>query len=265
MAKLSIKAGATSITVNLFIQDSSSTTGAGLTGLAFNTASLVAYYALPAAAAVAITLATQTVTGGYSSGGFVEISSANMPGWYRFDVPNAAIASGRFSSIHLKGATNMAPMPLEIELTGWDNSDGVRGGMTALPNAAAAAANGLMINGANSGTNLSFGTVSLGGLTTNITGNLTGNVVGTVSTLTTYTGNTPQTGDVFATANAEPSGIIASNASLASKIAWLTSLSLNKITQTTTTMTLRNAADNGNISTSPTSDDGVTATRGAFV
>lgn len=151
MAKISVKVATTSLTVNLFIQDSSSTTGAGLTGLAFNTASLVAYYALPAAAAVSITLATQTVTGAYSSGGFVEISSANMPGWYRFDVPNAAIASGRFSSIHFKGATNMAPVPLEIELTGWDNSDAVRGGMTALPNANAEAAGGLYTRGSGAG------------------------------------------------------------------------------------------------------------------
>lgn len=119
--KLSIKAGSTSQSINIFIQDSSSTTGAGLTGLAFNTASLVAYYALPRAAAVAITLATQTVTGAFSSGGFVEISSANMPGWYRLDLPDAALASGRFVSLHLKGATNMAPLPIEIELTGWDN------------------------------------------------------------------------------------------------------------------------------------------------
>ena len=34
-------------------------------------------------------------------------------------------------------------------------------------------------------------------LTANITGNITGNLVGTVSTLTTYTGNTPQTGDAY--------------------------------------------------------------------
>ncbi len=34
-----------------------------------------------------------------------------------------------------------------------------------------------------------------------ITGNITGNLIGTVSTLTTYTGNTPQTGDTYALAN----------------------------------------------------------------
>jgi len=34
--------------------------------------------------------------------------------------------------------------------------------------------------------------------TVNITGNITGNIIGTLSTLTTYTGNTPQTGDAYA-------------------------------------------------------------------
>ncbi len=188
MAKLSILAGSTSVTVPLFILDSSSTTGAGKTGLLYNTASLTAYYVLPAAAAVAITLATQTVTGAYSSGGFVEIDATNMPGWYRFDVPNAAIASGRSSGIHFKGAANMAPLPLEIELTAWNNQDGVRGGMTALPNAAAGASGGLVINGGNTGT------VALGGLTTT---QLAINGTNTVA----------QTGDVYPLADTEIAAI----------------------------------------------------------
>lgn len=120
--KLSILAGSTSQTVNVFIQDSSSTTGAGLAGLVYNSAGLTAYYALPKAAAAAITLATlAAVTSAYSSGGFKEIDATNMPGWYRFDIPDAALASGRFVSIHLKGATNMAPLPIEIELTATNN------------------------------------------------------------------------------------------------------------------------------------------------
>lgn len=115
--KLARKKGATSQTVYLFIQDSSSTTGAGLTGLAFNTASLVAYYVRGLGSATAITLATQTVTGTYSSGGFVEVSSSNMPGVYRLDIPNTALATGADSVvIMLKGATNMAPVALEIDL-----------------------------------------------------------------------------------------------------------------------------------------------------
>ncbi len=142
--KLSIKAGATSQSINVWIQDSASTTGAGLAGLVFNSAGLTAYYALPRAVPVAITLVTlAAATSAYASGGFVQIDAANMPGWYRLDLPDAAIASGRFVNLYLKGATGMAPLPIEIALTGWDDQDGVRGGMTALPNAAAAATGGL--------------------------------------------------------------------------------------------------------------------------
>lgn len=122
MAKLSVMAGSTSVSVNLFIQDSTSSTGAGLTGLVYNTASLAAYYCLPGAAASSISLATlASASSSWSSGGFKEIDATNMPGWYRFDVPNAAIASGRFVSIHFQGAADMAQLPLEIELTATDN------------------------------------------------------------------------------------------------------------------------------------------------
>ena len=44
MPKLRKKAGATSEIWQVFIQDSSSTTGAGLAGLVFNSSSLTAYY-----------------------------------------------------------------------------------------------------------------------------------------------------------------------------------------------------------------------------
>jgi hypothetical protein len=144
--KLSIKAGSTSQSLNIFIQDSTSTTGAGLTGLTNATAGLTAYYALPKAAPVAITLAAlAAITTAYASGGFVAVDGTNMPGWYRLDLPDASFVTGlgRFVSLHIKGATNMAPLPIEIELTSWDNQDGMRGGMTALPNAIAASFGGL--------------------------------------------------------------------------------------------------------------------------
>jgi hypothetical protein len=118
MAKLEKVAGATSEIWQIFIADSSSTTGAGLTGLVFNTASLTAYYHRDTdTTATAITLATMTV-GTFTSSGFKEIDATNMPGWYQFCPPNAAIASGAKScAFHLKGATNMAPLPIEVQLT----------------------------------------------------------------------------------------------------------------------------------------------------
>lgn len=117
MAKLSIKAGSESVSLILFVQDSTSTTGGGKTGLAYNTASLTCYYVRPGSAAASVSLVTQTVTGAWASGGFVEIDSTNMPGFYRFDIPNAALAAGvRSVGVLFKGATGMAPLPLEIDL-----------------------------------------------------------------------------------------------------------------------------------------------------
>lgn len=150
--KLSIQAGATSQSINVFISDSSSTTGAGLTGLVYNTSSLVAYYSFTGAnaTATAITLATlAAANSAYSSGGFKEIDATNMPGWYRLDLPDAVLATskGRVVSLLLKGAANMAPCPVEIELTGWDNQNATNGGIAALPAVAADADGGLMVIG----------------------------------------------------------------------------------------------------------------------
>lgn len=116
--KLNKLAGATSEIWQIFIRDSSSTTGAGLAGLVFNTASLTAYYHRDTdTTATAISLVTMTV-GTFTSSGFKEIDATNMPGWYQFCPPNAAIASGAKScGFHLKGATNMAPLPIEVQLT----------------------------------------------------------------------------------------------------------------------------------------------------
>lgn len=116
--KLQKVAGATSEIWQVFIRDSSSATGAGLTGLVFNSASLTAYYHRDTdTTATAISLVTMTV-GTFTSSGFKEIDATNMPGWYQICPPNAALASGAKSvAIHLKGATNMAPTPIEVQLT----------------------------------------------------------------------------------------------------------------------------------------------------
>lgn len=115
--KLQIKKGTTSKLLQLFIQDASSTTGAGLTGLVFNSAGLTAYYYREgAASATAMTLVTMTL-GTWTSLGFVVIDGTNMPGCYQLGIPDAALATGANSVlVLLKGATNMAPLVLEIEL-----------------------------------------------------------------------------------------------------------------------------------------------------
>lgn len=101
--------------LRIFIQDYTSSTGAGLTGLVYNSAGLSWYYIREGdASATVVSLATATV-GTFTSGGFKEIDSTNLPGMYEIGVPNAAIASGKTSHMMLKGATNMTSVLIEIE------------------------------------------------------------------------------------------------------------------------------------------------------
>lgn len=124
MADLSILAGSTSqsINVDLYILAS----GAAQTGLVFNSTSLTANYSFTGANATStsITLVTlAAVTTAYSSGGFKELDATNMPGLYRLDLPNAALATskGREVVITINGFSGMATRHIKIELTAVDN------------------------------------------------------------------------------------------------------------------------------------------------
>lgn len=142
--------GAVDQTIYLEVLDSTSTTGGRKTGLVFNTASLTAYYVRNQGSATAITLATlAAANSAHSDGGFKEVDATNMPGVYRLDLPDAAVASGADSVVvTLKGATGMAQVSAEIQLVAVNPQDSVRGGMTTLPDAAADAAGGLPISDA---------------------------------------------------------------------------------------------------------------------
>jgi hypothetical protein len=111
-----VYAGLTSQTIDVFLRDSSSATGAGLTGLVFNSSGLKAYYRKGATgSAVQITLATQTTGGAWTSGGFVAVDGTNLPGIYRLDLPDAMVDTEGFVTLHIYGATNLQPTPLRID------------------------------------------------------------------------------------------------------------------------------------------------------
>jgi hypothetical protein len=69
---------------------------------------------------------------------------------------------------------------------------------------------------------------------------------------------------VWAQTMTEPSSVIGWTGTLKAAIEWLVSLARNKITQSSTTQTLRNDADSATIATSTVSDDGTTFTRGEW-
>jgi len=117
---MKIKRGSTSVRRLIFIADSASTTGAGLANLTHSSSGLVAwYFAGDLSNDVQITLATASL-GTWTSGGFVAVDNTNMPGWYEIGIPNAALDGGNECSIQLRGAANMVPVNIYIELDAFD-------------------------------------------------------------------------------------------------------------------------------------------------
>lgn len=144
MAKQLVQLNNTSRSEYIFIQNSSSTTGAGLTGLTYLSAGLTATYVVERGTPGSLSFASLTnANDAWVSGGFIEVSSSLLPGVYRYDVPNVVFQTADKAILMLKGATNMAPVVLEYQIVAFNPDDSVRLGLTALPNVAAGASGGL--------------------------------------------------------------------------------------------------------------------------
>lgn len=198
-------AGATSEIWQLFIADSSSTTGGGLTGLTNATSGLTAYYHRDTdTTATAISIVSMT-SGTFTSGGFKEVDPTNMPGVYEFCPPNAAITTGAKNCIILlKGAANMAPLPILVDLDAQVDVRAYVGTVISAPatagipdvnikainNVTAAtpgASGGVLISGSNSGTT-TFGALTVTGTLTASDGFVVNRSTSN-ATAVTFTGN----------------------------------------------------------------------------
>ena len=166
-----IQKDATNRSVDLYIIDS--TDGTPETGVLWNTSGIDLKYRRDLEAAVSVTEATLAgLTTAHTDGGFLEIGN----GVYRFDLPDAAWATGADHVTIFGTVTGMIVLPVTVQLVGYD------------PDSALATP-----------TNITAATgVTLAAVTH------TGAVIPTVTTLT---GHTPQTGDSFARIGATGSGL----------------------------------------------------------
>lgn len=138
-----IQKATTSVSIELEIIDS--TDGTPETGVVWNTSGIDLQYRRDGAASTSITEATlAALTTAHTDGGFLHIGN----GVYRFDLPDAACATGVDKVVVHGTVTGMVVIPCVIQLVSYDPFDAVRMGMTALPNAAADAAGGLPISDA---------------------------------------------------------------------------------------------------------------------
>lgn len=115
------------------------------------------------------------------------------------------------------------------------------------------------------------GTVaSVVGAVGSVTGNVGGSVASVVAGVTVTTNNDKTGYSISATGLAlvvptEPSGAPSwGTTTIVGWMAWLGALAYNKVTQTSSTQTLRNSADNANIATAAVSDDNTTFVRGKW-
>jgi len=145
MSMRSIKKGSTDQSVVIRIIDS--TDGTPETSVVYNTSGIDLWYRREGATKTSITEATLTnLNDAHSDGGVLHIGD----GYYRLDLPDAAVSSSAGVNGVMVGGkvTGMIVIGCYVPLVDHDPYDGVRLGLTALPNAAADAAGGLPISDA---------------------------------------------------------------------------------------------------------------------
>jgi hypothetical protein len=109
---ITIAPGSTSQSIEIYL---------GATGLTASTAGLSARYNRTRTASVSIPLVARTIAQAWTSGGFAEVDATNMPGVYRIDIPDAALAAGADDvTIVVRGAsgTNGAVMTVKLSSGG---------------------------------------------------------------------------------------------------------------------------------------------------
>jgi hypothetical protein len=109
---ITIAPGSTSQSIELYL---------GSTGLTASTSGLSARYNRTRTASVSIPLVARTIAQAWTAGGFAEVDATNMPGIYRLDVPDAALAAGADDvTIVVRGAsgTNGAVMTVKLSSGG---------------------------------------------------------------------------------------------------------------------------------------------------
>lgn len=156
-----LKRGATSNILRVFLPDSTSTSGAGKTGLTNSSSGLIistiadveaTATTYTSAASNVETITTLGTFAAPSSGKarFKEVDATNFPGIYEIQIADARFNVSNAQQLLVSiQCTGVAPTFAEVQLVTVDLYDSTRFGLTALPNAAAEALGGLATLSAN--------------------------------------------------------------------------------------------------------------------
>ena len=119
MQVFEIERGANDQSIDIFVKDSTVTTGAGKTGIVA-TAGIECWYRLGfnQAAAELTPLSVIAVNAAHTEGGWIQTDASNQPGIYRFDIPDAWLVGtyGDDVTVYFYKATGMSHTPVKIKL-----------------------------------------------------------------------------------------------------------------------------------------------------
>ena len=141
-----IRKGSTDITDYVFITDSAAFTPE--TGITVTDLDLqyVRNGAAPSAKVDASALSA--IDDAHADNSMFEVDATDQPGLYRVDWPDAMFATGVSQVVATVKGAGFHPVHIKYQLVDFDPDDVVRLGLTALPNAAADAAGGMVISDA---------------------------------------------------------------------------------------------------------------------
>ena len=133
MSKQKTTRGKTSRSLPVFIADTSSATGGGLSGVTSASSGLVLEYRRQGQSTWTNVTpqAGKTTLGSYLSGGI--LADGSLAGAYEVDFPDAAFASAagvEWVALRIRGVTNMLPVLIEIELDAVDYQDAAAFGLS---------------------------------------------------------------------------------------------------------------------------------------
>ena len=121
--------GSTSVSLPIFVRDTTSTTGAGLAGVTHASSGLVFEYRRAGQSSWTSVTPVSKTLGTYTSGGIV--ADGSLDGAYEIDPPNAAVASGvPFVVIRIRGVANMLPVLIEYEIDAVNYQDAAAFGLS---------------------------------------------------------------------------------------------------------------------------------------
>jgi hypothetical protein len=131
MSKQKTTRAKTSRSLVVFIADTSSTTGGGLSGVTHASSGLVLEYRRQNQSTWTSVTPVSKTLGTYVSGGIV--ADGSLAGAYEVDFPDAAFASAagvEWVALRIRGVANMLPVLIEIELDAVDYQDAAAFGLS---------------------------------------------------------------------------------------------------------------------------------------